>query len=146
MKPIEKVATPDCKSIEALANFLGVPKSKTAKAVFMIAGHEEEGHTREEFIFAVVRGDMDVNETKLSNAVKADWLRPATDDEIRAVGATPGYASPIGLSNVTVVVDDAVPSSPNLVAGANDAGYHVLNTNLGRDYEADVGDRSRCGQ
>ncbi|MFN8594706.1 MAG: proline--tRNA ligase [Anaerolineae bacterium] len=52
-----KVATPDCKSIEALANFLGVPKSKTAKAVFMIAGHEEEGRTREEFIFAVVRGD-----------------------------------------------------------------------------------------
>ncbi len=134
LKPIEKVATPDCKSIEALANFLGVPRSKTAKAVFMIAGHEEEGRTREEFIFAVVRGDMDVNETKLSNAVKADWLRPATDDEIRAVGATPGYASPIGLSNVTVVVDDAVPSSPNLVAGANDAGYHLLNTNVGRDY------------
>ncbi len=134
MLPTEKVATPDCKSIESLANFLNVPKSKTAKAVFMIAGHEEEGHTREEFIFAVVRGDMDVNETKLSNAVKADWLRPATDDEIRAVGATPGYASPIGLSNVTVVVDDAVPSSPNLVAGANDAGYHVVNTNAGRDY------------
>jgi len=134
LKPIEKVATPDCKSIESLANFLGVPKSKTAKAVFMIAGHEEEGRTREEFIFAIVRGDMDVNETKLSNAVKADWLRPATEDEIRNVGATPGYASPIGLSGVKVVVDDAVPSSPNLVAGANDAGYHLLNTNAGRDY------------
>jgi prolyl-tRNA synthetase len=79
---------------------------------------------------------MDVNETKLSNAVKADWLRPATDEEIRATGATPGYASPIGLSGVTVVVDEAVPASPNLVAGANDAGYHLLNTNIGRDYEA----------
>lgn len=134
LKPIEKVATPDCKSIESLANFLGVPKSKTAKAVFMIAGHEEEGHTREEFIFAIVRGDMDVNETKLSNAVKADWLRPATDEEIKAIGATPGYASPIGLTGVKVVVDDAVPSSPNLVAGANEAGYHLLNTNVGRDY------------
>jgi len=134
LKPIEKVATPDCKSIEALANFLGVPKSKTAKAVFMIAGHEAGGRTREEFIFAVVRGDMDVNETKLSNAVKADWLRPATDEEIRAIGATPGYASPIGLSGVTIVVDDAVLASPNLVAGANDAGYHLLNTNAGRDY------------
>ena len=136
LKPIEKVATPDCKSIEALANFLGVPKAKTAKAVFMIAGHEEAGGAREEFIFAVVRGDMDVNETKLSNAVKADWLRPATDEEIRATGATPGYASPIGLRGVTVVVDEAVPASPNLVAGANDAGYHLLNTNLGRDYAA----------
>ena len=64
----------------------------------MIAGHEEEGGTREEFVFAVVRGDMEVNETKLSNVAKADWLRPATEDEIRAVGATPGYASPIGLT------------------------------------------------
>jgi prolyl-tRNA synthetase len=136
LKPVEKVATPDCKSIEALANLLGVPKSRTAKAVFMIAGHEEAGGAREEFIFAVVRGDMEVNETKLSNAVKADWLRPATDEEIRATGATPGYASPIGLQNVTVVVDDAIPASPNLVAGANEAGYHLLNTNLGRDYEA----------
>ncbi len=138
LKPIEKVATPDCKSIEALANLLNVPKSKTAKAVFMIAGHEEEGGTREEFLFAIVRGDMEVNETKLSNVAKADWLRPATEDEIRAVGATPGYASPIGLKNVTVIVDDAVPSSPNLVAGANDAGYHLLNTNLGRDYAATI--------
>ena len=93
LKPIEKVATPDCKSIEALANLLNIPKSKTAKAVFMIAGHEEEGGTREEFVFAVVRGDMEVNETKLANVAKADWLRPATEDEIRAVGATPGYAS-----------------------------------------------------
>jgi prolyl-tRNA synthetase len=138
LKPIEKVATPDCKSIEALANLLGIPKSKTAKAVFMIAGHEEEGGTREEFLFAIVRGDMEVNETKLANVAKADWLRPATEDEIRAVGATPGYASPIGLRGVTVIVDDAVPSSPNLVAGANEAGYHLLNTNIGRDYEATI--------
>jgi len=138
LKPIEKVATPDCKTIEALAQFLKISKSQTAKAVFMIAGHEESGGTREEFVFAVVRGDMEVNETKLSNALKADWLRPATDEEIRAVGATPGYASPIGLKNVTVVVDDAVPASPNLVAGANEAGYHLLNTNTPRDYAASV--------
>jgi prolyl-tRNA synthetase len=138
LKPIEKVATPDTKTIEALATLLGVPKSKTAKAVFMIAGHEAEDRTREEFIFAVVRGDMEVNEIKLGNAVKADWLRPATDDEIRAVGATPGYASPIGLKNVTTVVDDAVPASPNLVAGANDEGYHLLNTNTPRDYVASI--------
>ena len=138
LKPIEKVATPDCKSIEALASLLGVPKSKTAKAVFMIAGHEEGTGTREEFLFAVIRGDMEVNETKLSNVAKADWLRPATEDEIRDVGATPGYASPIGLKNVTVIVDDAVPASPNLVAGANDPGYHLLNTNIGRDYAATI--------
>lgn len=138
LKPLQKVATPNCKTIDALAQLLDVPKSKTAKAVFMIAGHEEEKGTREEFVFAVIRGDMEVNETKLSNAVKADWLRPATDDEIRAVGATPGYASPIGLKNVTIVVDDAVPASPNLVAGANEDGYHLLNTNTPRDYAASI--------
>ncbi len=138
LKPLEKVATPNCKTIEALANLLNIPKSKTAKAVFMIAGHEESGGAREEFVFAVIRGDMEVNETKLTNALKADWLRPATDDEIRTVGATPGYASPIGLKNVTVVVDDAVPTSPNLVAGANTDGYHLLNTNTPRDYAASI--------
>ncbi len=138
LKPIEKVPTPDTKTIEALAALLGVPKSKTAKAVFMIAGREERGKTREEFVFAVVRGDMEVNETKLGNAVKADWLRPASDDEIRAAGAAPGYASPIGLKAVTVVVDDAVPASPNLVAGANEEGYHLLNTNTPRDYAASI--------
>jgi prolyl-tRNA synthetase len=154
LKPLEKVATPDCKTIETLANLLKIPKSKTAKAVFMIAGHEGEGKTREEFIFAIVRGDMDVNETKLSNVTKADWLRPATDEEIRATGAAPGYASPIGLvgahdplrsasgifdrAPVRVVVDDAVPASPNLVAGANETGYHLLNTNTPRDYQADI--------
>ncbi len=145
-KPVEKVPTPDTKTIDALAALLGVPKSKTAKAVFMIAGHEEEGATREEFIFAVVRGDTDVNETKLANAVKADWLRPATDDEIRTTGATPGYASPIGLKNITIIVDDAVPASPNLVAGANEDGFHLLNTNTPRDYTASiVGDIAAAG-
>ena len=137
-KPVEKVATPETKTIEALATLLGVPKRKTAKAVFMIAGHEADERTREEFIFAVIRGDMEVNETKLGNVVKADWLRPATDDEIRVVGASPGYASPIGLSGVTVVVDDSVPVSPNLVAGANEDGYHLLNTNTPRDYTASI--------
>jgi prolyl-tRNA synthetase len=151
LKPIEKVATPDCKSIEALANFLGVPKSKTAKAVFMIAGHEEGTGTREDFIFAVVRGDMEVNETKLSTGVKADCRRPEPDDDNRAGGATPGYASPIGLDHVTLVVDEAVPPSPNLVAGANEDGYHVLNTNIPRDYQpaivtdlAAAGDGDAC--
>ncbi|MCX7839497.1 MAG: proline--tRNA ligase [Anaerolineae bacterium] len=153
LKPLAKVATPNCKTIEELANFLGVPKSKTAKAVFMIAGHKTETETREEFVFAVIRGDMEVNETKLANALKADWLRPATDDEIRAVGAVPGYASPIGLKSVTVIVDDSISASPNLVAGANDEGYHLLNTNVPRDYTptlvADIaaaGDGDACIQ
>ncbi len=138
MKPVEKVATPGCKTIEALANWLKVPKRKTAKAVFMIAGRQEETGEHEDFICAIVRGDMEVNETKLANAARAVWLRPATDDEIRATGAVPGYGSPLGLRGVQVIADDAVGTSPNLVAGANDEGYHLLNTNIVRDYQPTV--------
>ncbi len=147
-KPLEKVSTPECKSIEELANFLGVPKSRTAKAVFFMAQIPSGQELTENFIFAIVRGDMELNETKLTNALGARDLRPATEDEIKAVGAVPGYASPVALTprpssggrgvGVRVVVDEAIPSSPNLVAGANDEGFHLLNTNYGRDYTADV--------
>ncbi|MDO9131139.1 MAG: proline--tRNA ligase [Anaerolineales bacterium] len=141
-KPVEKVATPDCKSIEDLANFIGVPKSRTAKAVFFMAQIPEgEGYT-EKFIFAIVRGDMELNETKLTNAIGAKELRPATEEEICAMGAVPGYASPVGLVvgsfGGLIVVDDTIPESPNLVAGANDEGYHLLNVNYGRDYKANI--------
>jgi prolyl-tRNA synthetase len=138
--PLEKIATPETKTIEALANLLNVPKAKTAKAVFMVATIPDGDSKQQRFVFAIVRGDMDVNETKLANVIKASDLRPALEDEIRAVGAVPGYASPIGLrdAGMIVVVDDAIPTSPNLVAGANDAGYHLLNTNVGRDYAAHV--------
>jgi prolyl-tRNA synthetase len=81
---------------------------------------------------------MDVNETKLTNAIKAKAMRSATEDEIVAVGAVPGYASPVGLKEALIVVDDAIPQSPNLVAGANESGYHLLNVNYGRDYTADI--------
>jgi prolyl-tRNA synthetase len=148
LRPVEKIPTPDTKTIDALAALLNVPKSRTAKAVFMIAtiplpssshgaGRTNVGDT-ERFVFAVIRGDMEVNETKLANAVQASELRPATEDEIRAVGAEPGYGSPVGVHDAIIVADDAVALSPNLVAGANEPGYHLLNVNLGRDYAADI--------
>ena len=136
--PVEKVATPDCKTIEDLALFLGIPSSQTAKAVFMMGVFPEGATTQERFVFAVVRGDMEVNETKLVNAIKAKTLRPATEDEIRAAGAVPGYASPVGLKKSLVIIDDAIPASPNLVSGANEEGYHLRNVNYGRDYQADI--------
>ncbi|MFQ5945699.1 MAG: proline--tRNA ligase, partial [Anaerolineae bacterium] len=140
--PTEKVATPDATTIEALANFLEVPRSKTAKAVFLVATLAAEGEKEtERFVFAVVRGDMELNEAKLANAVKARSIRPATDGEIRGTGAVPGYASPVGLQDALVIVDDVVTTSPNLVAGANEEGYHLLNVNYGRDFSAEwVGD------
>ncbi len=136
-RPLEKVATPDCKTIEDLANYLDVPRSRTAKAVFLIATINQDGEDVENFIFAIVRGDMDLNETKLANALGAKELRPAQEEEIVAVGAVPGYASPIGLDQgVLVIVDDLIPQSPNLVAGSNEVGHHFINVNIGRDYQA----------
>jgi len=104
----------------------------------MIATITEDTEDVEKFVFAVVRGDMDVNETKLANAVKAKDLRPAHDEEIQAIGAEAGYGSPIGVKGALIVVDDAIPASPNLVAGANEDGFHFLNVNFGRDYQADI--------
>ncbi len=143
LRAIEKVATPAAKTIAALAEFLDVPKARTAKAVFITATIlpvEADGEETEKLVFAIVRGDMELSETKLSNVIRAKEMRPATEEEIMAVGATPGYASPVGLDQASFlcVVDDAIGDSPNLVAGANEAGYHLLNTNVGRDYTADI--------
>jgi prolyl-tRNA synthetase len=146
LKPTEKVHTPSCKSIEDLVNFLGVPTSKTAKAVFFMAQIPQDEELITKFIFAIIRGDMDLNETKLANAVGARDLRPATEEEIQAVGAVPGFASPVKLVKagsrsplpMLIVIDDSIPTSPNLVAGANETDYHLLNTNVPRDYSADI--------
>ena len=137
--PLTEVATPGATTIAALAALLQAPASRTAKAFFCVAtlDHPEES---ERFIFAVVRGDMEVNETKLARAVGARSLRPATEAEILAIGAQPGYGSPIGARRdaFTLVVDDLVAQSPNLVAGANRVGFHLLHTNHGRDFQADL--------
>jgi prolyl-tRNA synthetase len=129
--PTEDVETPGVTTIDALATFLGVPKSKTAKAAFFVTGDDR-------FVVAVVRGDYDVNETKLVNLVKArKGLRPATVEEIKARGMEAGYGSPLGARDAIVVVDELVARSPNLVAGANRPGWHVRNVNVPRDYTPD---------
>ena len=121
------MATPNCKTIEEVASFLNVPQSETAKAVFLIGTINGE----EKFIFAVLRGDHELNETKLANVVKAQALRPATDEEIIAVGAVPGYASPMAVKNAIVVVDEAIAKGTNFVSGANEEGYHYSECQCG---------------
>lgn len=137
---VEKVATPDTTTIAALASYLDVTKAKVAKTILMMVTVVADTKPVQKLALAVVRGDMELNETKLANAlnVKTQQIRPARAEEIRTAGAEPGYASPVGLDGVLVVVDDAVVASPNLVAGANEAGYHLLNVNVGRDFQADV--------
>ena len=136
---IEKVETPGAKTIDGLCEQLDIPASKTAKVLFMTATlPSDDGQDVDKLVLAMVRGDMEVNETKLTNALRAKDLRPATEAEIRKTGAEPGFGSPIGLSGVQVVVDDALAETPNVVTGANEAEYHLTNVNIGRDFEPDL--------
>jgi prolyl-tRNA synthetase len=97
--PMEDVETPDAPTIQALADQLGVPLSRTAKAVFYMSGSGK-------FVFVVVRGDLDVNETKLRNAIGESDLTPATTEQIKAIGAEPGYGSPLGVKDCLIVADE----------------------------------------
>jgi len=140
--PIERVHTPGSKTIAELSSFLGVEPERTGKIVFFMGtfpgGADDEGAER--LVVAIVRGDMDANPIQVQRHAGALTLRPAHDEEIEAVGAVAGFASPIGIdrSGSLVIVDELVAMSPNLVLGANESDYHLLNTSCGRDYEADV--------
>ena len=129
-EPTEEIDTPGQTTIEDVANYLGVEKKQTLKAVFY--------STDESLIFAAIRGDIEVNETKLKNAVGATELWFSTDEELQRYGLVAGYASPIDVKGVKVVVDDSVASTTNLVAGANKPGYHLKNMNFPRDFKADI--------
>ena len=138
-----KVETPNCKTIADVAAFIGVPTSRTVKAVFYwwrprFAEMAGEGR----LVFALVRGDMDINDTKLVNALGGGFLRAANDAEIRSIGAVPGYASGIGLTpakdmeslGVMIVADESIEYGGNYVVGANEDTYHYTGANYGRDF------------
>lgn len=148
--PLTKIKTPHVPTIAALAEFLKIETRQTIKAVLYVT-------ERNEFIFVVIRGDLDVNEVKLgeilgpssarpANVRRPAILRPATEAEIEAIGAVPGYASPTGLrvaanekergkGKVTVVADHSIEVGANFVAGANEVGYHFTNINYPRDFQ-----------
>jgi prolyl-tRNA synthetase len=134
---MEKVETPGIKTIESLADFLDIPLTKTAKAVLLYAEFADENQP-DQLIFALTRGDFEVNETKIANAVNAKELRPATEEEISQCGVVPGYASPLGIKNVLVVIDDIITETTNMVVGANQENYHLKNVNFDRDFKSDI--------
>lgn len=129
-RPLEEVPTPDTKTIEDVAAYLGVPTYRTLKAVFYTTG---EG----EVIFVVIRGDLAVNEVKLSNLLGGAALQPASEEDLLRQGLVPGYASPVGVRGVRVIADDSVLDMANWVAGANRPGHHYVNVNYPRDFQAD---------
>jgi prolyl-tRNA synthetase len=127
---LEEIATPEAETIEEVAGFVGVPTSQTLKAVFYFADGE--------FVFVIIRGDLEVNETKLRNALKCSELRLATEGEVNEAGIVAGFASPIGVKGVKVVADDSITSGSNFVVGANKSGYHFKNANYPRDFQVDL--------
>jgi len=127
--PMEELATPGVETIDALTKFAKVGAERTAKAVF----YSIDGAV----MLVVIRGDYDINETKLKNSLNAADVRLAAPDEVAAAQLTPGYTSPVGIdARVKVVADESVVYSPNLIGGANKPGYHIRNTNYARDYKA----------
>lgn len=125
-----EVHTPGKRTIQELSAFLGVPERQTLKAVFYVADGE--------LVFVTIRGDLEVNEVKLKNALHATELRLATDQEVAAARLVAGSASAVGLTGFKVVCDDSVTMGKNFVAGANKPDYHLLNVNYPRDFRADL--------
>ncbi|MDD5698322.1 MAG: proline--tRNA ligase [Victivallaceae bacterium] len=126
---LEKVHTPNAQTIEEVAAFHGVKPENTGKAVFY------QNKLTGELIFAMIRGDFAVNETKLQNIAAVPELAFAADDAIRAAGCEPGFASPLAVDStkVKIIIDISVLESSNLVVGANETGYHYRNFNFERD-------------
>ena len=123
------MATPGTHTIALLAEYLKIPVEKTIKAV----AYQTEDDS---LILAFLRGDHEVNETKLANAVPgARDLRMADEAAIRAAGGSPGFMSPIGIRKGThIVVDETAMRMHNAVSGANEADFHFLNVNPKRDF------------
>lgn len=144
MKALEKIETPHASTIDDLASFLGISPEETCKAVFMVGSfvNDRTGEEHDKLIVALIRGDLEVEEAKLQHAAKANDIRPAHTEEILECGMVPGFASPIGAKTekFITIVDDSVAYSNNLVAGANEEGFHFLNTNFGRDFQGEVAD------
>jgi prolyl-tRNA synthetase len=126
---LSEVHTPGIKTIQDLAAHLGIPESKTLKAVF----YDSDG----QMVFVTIRGDLDVNEIKLKNLLRCKELRLATDGEVEGAGLVAGWASAIGLKGVRNVADDSIMLGSNFVVGANRQDYHLLNANHPRDFEPD---------
>ncbi len=128
--PVEEVSTPGMTSIEQVSNFLNVPQNRTLKAVFYIA----DGR----MVFVTIRGDIEVNEIKLKNALHCFELRMATEPEVIEAGIVAGAASPLGISSMKIVADNSITSASNLVAGGNKPDTHLKNVNYPRDFKVDI--------
>lgn len=129
-KDIEKVATPNCATVEDVAAFLDMPIDKVVKTMYYKGD--------DEIIVVLIRGDRKVNETKLQHYMGCNELVMATDAEVEQFGGKVGYLGPIGIKNVKIVADKEVPLMYNVIVGANEEGYHLINVNYKKgDFKID---------
>ncbi len=139
MLPLEKKLTPGTKSIEEVSNFLGIEQSKTIKALLFVT-YDEEGNEKE-YVAAFIRGDRDLNMTKLVNALGIREFDIAFADEDamhEATGCVGGFTGPMGLHDCKIIVDSELPGLRNMCAGACEVDHHYINVNYGRDYTGDI--------
>lgn len=137
--PMEEVNTPGTKTIDAVAEYLGLPKEKTIKALLYETYDDDFNVTG--YVAAFVRGDREANMTKIVNALDIPEHAIAFADEAKmsaATGCVGGFTGPVGLKNCTVIADSELVGLKNLCAGANKTDYHIKNVNYGRDYTADI--------
>jgi prolyl-tRNA synthetase len=129
-RDIEKVATPDMRTIEQLTAFLERRPEEFLKSLVYVSDGEP--------VVAVVRGDHELSESKLARLLGSSELQMADEDTIVRVSGGPlGFTGPVGLSGVRIIADRAVPHVSNVVTGANECDFHLLNVNYNRDFEAD---------
>lgn len=133
-KKLAKIETPNSRTIEELVTFFNCSEKNFAKTlIFKVDG---------KVVAVMVRGDRQVNETKVKNALGGAVDFEMADEEVvrNATGAAIGFAGPIGIKVDELLVDIEVANMYNFVVGANETGYHIINVNYGRDFEGKVGD------
>ena len=130
MLDVEEVFTPNQHTIEEVSTFLGVSSDKTVKCVLY------KDNQNNELVATFVRGDREVNEVKLVNAlgIAEAFLGFANDEEIKSLGTYYGFIGPVGL-NCKIVIDKEVAEMKNIICGANKHNYHLKNVNYGRDFD-----------
>ncbi|KRE93050.1 proline--tRNA ligase [Paenibacillus sp. Soil766] len=121
----EKVHTPNVTSIKQLSEFLNIEPQQIIKSVAVLAHGEP--------VIVLIRGDLEINEIKLSNMLGVDEITMLSEAEITTIGSTAGFIGPIGLKNVKLIADTSIQGLNNAVVGANETDYHLQGVNVKLD-------------
>ncbi len=130
LQEMKEVETPDTRTIEELVKFFNTGADKFIKTIIYIADGKP--------VVVLIRGDIEINETKLKNSLSAVELELADDETVRKItSAEVGFAGPVGLKDIMIVADYSIKTIYNGITGANKTGYHLINVNYDRDFKVD---------